>query len=100
MPFSQPLPHCFSESAIRLHAPSGPGVYGISNSSEWIYIGECENIQQALLQHASELNTPMHTRNPTGFVFEICDWRNGPSLQDRLVFEYEPRCNRHWSRHA
>jgi hypothetical protein len=33
-------------------------------------------------------------------VFEICDLASRPSRQDRLVFEYEPVCNRHASRYT
>src|ERR1041385_7345027 len=100
MPFNQPFPRSFTESSIRRHAPVVPGVYGLCNSIEWIYIGECNNIQQALLEHLQEINTPVLRRQPTGFVFEACDCLRGPTRQDRLILEYEPSCNRHWSRHA
>ena len=100
MPFDQPFPRSFTESSIRRHAPALTGVYGVSNSAEWIYIGECDNIQQALLEHLQEGNTPLLVRQPTGFVFEICDWLKRTARQDRLILEYEPRCNRHWSRHG
>src|SRR5689334_11262823 len=98
MPFSQPLPRSFTETSVRRYAPAGPGLYGLSNNLEWIYIGECDDIQQALLNLLQELNTPVGRRRPTGFVYETCDWRKRAARQDQLIVEYEPRCNRHWSR--
>jgi hypothetical protein len=76
------------------------GVYGISNATEWIYIGEADNIQEALAEHLHEGNTALMKRRPTGFVFETCEWTRRPSRHDRLILEYEPTCNRHWLRHG
>jgi hypothetical protein len=99
MPFEQPLPQSFTAAAIQAYAPILSGVYGISNAGEWIYIGETDNIREALLRHLRELNTAILQRQPTGFVFELCDQVIRNSRQDRLILEYEPTCNRHWSRH-
>ena len=78
-----------------MYAPVASGVYGISNAREWIYIGQADNIQDALLNHLQDLSTSLLERQPTGFVFELCDGARRPARQDRLVFEYEPVCNRH-----
>jgi excinuclease UvrABC nuclease subunit len=99
MPFRQPFPRTFTASSVLKHAPTLSGVYGISNASEWIYIGETDNIQAALLEYMQGSDTPLLECQPTGFVFEVC----GPTMrltrQDRLVLEYEPKYNRHWSVH-
>jgi hypothetical protein len=94
MPFSNSFPRSFTASSVRVHAPVMSGVYGISNAGEWIYIGESDNIQQALLRHLMELNTALLKRVPTGFVFEVCDRGQRPGRQNRLVTEYAPVCNR------
>jgi hypothetical protein len=99
MPFDHFLPRSFTASAVRLHAPPLSGVYGISNALEWIYIGESDNIQETLLRHLQESNTALLKRQPTGFVFEICDRAKRPDCQARLILEYEPSCNRDWSGH-
>jgi hypothetical protein len=99
MPFDPPFPRTFTAVSVREHAPALSGVYGISNAGEWIYIGESDNIQAALLLHLQELSTALLKRLPTGFVFEVCERTRRPDRQDRLVLEYEPTCNRHWSRH-
>lgn len=100
MPFEYLTPRLFTSAAIQMYAPSSPGVYGISNSREWIYIGEAANIQNALLTHLESAHTPLMKREPTGFVFEVCEGPRRPLRQDRLVLEYEPICNRRASRYA
>lgn len=92
MPFDQVTPRPFKPMAVQMYAPSASGVYGISNSREWIYIGETENIKGALLAHLGD--APTMKLEPTGFVFEVCEGARRPARQDRLVLEYEPICNR------
>lgn len=99
MPFDEPFPRSFTASSVLENAPALSGVYGISNGSWWIYIGETDNIQAALMHLLEEPVTTTADRRPTGFVFEICDRVQRLARQDRLVLEYEPVCNRHWSRH-
>ncbi len=95
MPFEQSTPRAFTSASVSANAPAASGLYGISNALEWIYIGETENIRDSLLGHLRELNTSLLKSRPTGFVFEICNRAERPARQDRLVFEYEPTCNRH-----
>ena len=100
MPFNQFTPRKFTPDAIHMYAPMTSGVYGISNAREWIYIGETDNIQGALLTHLQRLETALMKRGPTGFVFEICDQARRSSRQDRLVVEYGPACNRLAPQHS
>jgi hypothetical protein len=95
MPFTQIIPRPFGAVAIRTYAPSVSGVYGISNSQQWIYIGETDDIKGALLAHLKEHDTSVSQKGPTGFVYEVCDPGRRAGRQDRLVSEYEPACNRH-----
>jgi hypothetical protein len=100
MPFDQHIPRAFSSTGVRMFAPMASGVYGISNAREWIYIGEADDIQGALLAHLMEPHTSLMKRQPTGFVFEVCESAHRPARQDRLILEYEPICNRNGSRHS
>ena len=93
MPFNQLIPRRFTLDAINMYAPVTSGVYGLSNSREWIYIGETDNIQASLLAHLKDHRTTLMKREPTGFVFEICDQTIRSSRQGRLVGEYIPSCN-------
>ena len=94
MPFEQLTPRPFTEGAIQIYAPSASGVYGISNAREWIYIGQADNIQSALLDHLTDLGTTLMKRLPSGFVFELCVGTRRSAREDRLIVEYEPICNR------
>ena len=94
MPFEQLIPRPFTSSGIRTYAPVASGVYGISNGHEWVYIGESDNIQSALLIHLLDPYASVMRRDPKGFVFEVCEVTRRCARQDRLILEYEPRCNR------
>jgi hypothetical protein len=93
MPFEQLTPRPLTQGAVRLYAPTAAGVYGISNAREWVYIGESDNIQAALLEHLGDLFTPLLQHTPTGFVFEVCAGARRLDRQGRLVSEYHPACN-------
>jgi len=94
MPFNQFLPRSLTAPSIRANAPVASGVYGVSNAREWIYIGATDNIQASLPNHLREAGSALMKRQPTGFAFEVCAPSQRPARQDRLVFEYEPACNR------
>jgi hypothetical protein len=94
MPFDQFVPRPLTATSVNAYAPTTSGVYGISNSREWIYIGETDNIRGALLAAMQELETSLMRLQPVGFIFELCDRAGRPTRQDRLVLEYEPTYNR------
>ncbi|HEX3748117.1 MAG TPA: hypothetical protein VHW09_29510 [Bryobacteraceae bacterium] len=79
---------------MRANAPAASGIYGVSNAREWIYIGESDNIQAALLQDLQEGSSAVLQRRPTGFVFELCGPMGRLARQGRLILEYGPVCNR------
>lgn len=94
MPFDQPIPHPFTAGAVRIYAPAASGIYGISNAREWIYIAETNNIQGALLDHLQEgVDASLLKRQPTGFVFEVCDGVRRSTRQNCLALEYTPSWN-------
>ena len=92
MPFENSVAHAFTAVSIRAHAPSYPGLYGISNAREWIYIDQTDNIQDSLLQHL-ERDSSLLTRVPTGFVFELSHSDRQHTRRERLIREYAPVCN-------
>ena len=98
MAFEFTIPHSFSGVSIRAHAPSAPGVYGISNARQWIYIGEAEDIRERLLEHLTENSTGIKGYVPTGFSFEVCDSHTRTERRSRLIAQYDPVHNRQ-SRH-
>ncbi len=88
MPFDQMVPRAFNAATIRGFAPAQSGVYGLSNSRNWLFIGETDNILQSLLEHLSEGGTAQ--ARPTGFIFETCDQASRGLRHRRLTREYHP----------
>jgi excinuclease UvrABC nuclease subunit len=84
----------FSPVSVQRNAPALPGVYGLSNASEWIYVGAAGNIQAALLAHLQETGTRLKSFSPKGFTFEVCDAEHAAMRHSRLVGELAPPCNR------
>jgi hypothetical protein len=93
MPFRGFRRYSFSRPSIRQNAPSAPGVYGISNASEWIFVGSGADVQSALLDHLTASGTPLLAHAPTGFTFEDCAAGALESRQDSLIAELRPSCN-------
>jgi hypothetical protein len=94
MPFENVFPRSFTAASISGYAPGAPGVYGITNASEWIYIGQADNIRIALASHLDpSSNSEVMGRRPTGFVFEACTKSRQRERCDRLIVEYAPVCN-------
>jgi hypothetical protein len=94
VPFRGFQRYSFSENSVRQNAPKSPGVYGIANASEWILVGAGEDLQAALLVHLRAFGTVLHSRAPTGFVFESGDARSSLARQEHLIAELDPICNR------
>jgi len=94
MPFQRMIPHAFTAASVQGYAPALPGVYGISNSREWLYIDRTDNIQAALANHLNHAHSPLMKRAPAGFVFEVCSSERQDGRCDRLIAEYSPICGR------
>ena len=94
MPFEGYGGFSFSPVSVQRNAPALPGVYGLSNAKEWIYVGAARDIQAALIAHLRETNTTLKLRSPTGFTFELCDAGQHAARESRLVGELAPVCNR------
>lgn len=96
MPFNTTAGHPFSEEGISTYAPPESGVYGIYNNTEWIYVGESQNIEKDLYAHLRSSSEPSYcilSRSPAQFVFDLGDemWRK--ARRDGLVEELKPGCN-------
>ena len=106
MAFEFTIPHAFSVVSVRAHAPAAGGVYGISNSQEWILIGETDNIRERLYNTLIGLGTGIKAHAPTGFTYELCEstvrtdgttgWSHKPAghtirscLQSRIAWRTE-----------
>lgn len=93
MPFEPFYPRKFSVASVSMYAPNQPGVYGLSNSRQWVFIGEADNLRAALLDQLDRGDEAIRRLSPTGFVFEVCHQGVRATRRDRLVTEYSPVCN-------
>jgi excinuclease UvrABC nuclease subunit len=97
MSLSEQDPRWFSEAGISSIKAGQTGVYGIYNSSEWIYIGQAEDLRDRLLEHVrgkSDQSSCMLKHNPTSWVGQIVDKSQLDSLESSLIAEYSPACNK------
>jgi hypothetical protein len=83
----------FTYASVRQNAPHCGGVYGISNASEWLFVGAADDLQAALHRHLMETGTPLRAKHATGFTFEPCDAGARQELLNRLIAELRPACN-------
>lgn len=92
MPF--PKEHCFALTAasVRAHAPSCSGVYGLFNAIQWIYVGECSDIQRRLLSHISDTEAGIKRYGPTGFSFELQPEASRAARRNVLNGELDAQC--------
>jgi cell division septation protein DedD len=82
--------HCdsFTRESIQLFAPPTSGVYGLFNFDCQVFIGESENIREALLRHESEFQS--QPLKPTGFTFELCGAESRKLWAAELVAKFQP----------
>lgn len=93
MPFAEFAGRSFTVASVQKNAPESPGVYGLSNAREWLFVGQGNNIRAHLLDHLKEVGTVLSTQSPTGFTFELCSASQRMGRHDALVRELAPRCN-------
>ncbi len=91
MPFEQGAPMSFTAISVQNNAPSSSGVYGLSNSQEWIFIGEAGNIRNALMEHLREVGAMPASRKPRGFSYELSPAVQRVSRRNALARELTPQ---------
>lgn len=82
--------YSFKEEAVKSHAPTVSGVYGLYNFRHQILIGNSPNIHSALLHHLRETNFRFRRFKPTGFTFELCPPESREFRTQELIQEYDP----------
>jgi hypothetical protein len=90
MPFENHGNRSFTMNSIYKNAPAESGVYGLSNSQHWIYIGESSNLRLQLMDHLRKADGFGVGQRPTGFTYELCAPEDRVARQNRLVSELEP----------
>jgi hypothetical protein len=90
MPFENHGNRSFTMNSIHKNAPAESGVYGLSNSRHWIFIGESDNLRLQLIAHLRNADGFGIGQRPTGFTFELCAPEHRVARQNLLVSELEP----------
>jgi hypothetical protein len=81
-------------TSINKNVPAASGVYGLSNASQWIYVGEAANIHAELFKHLQHPNTFLREHSPSGFTYELSAEEYRAERRNQLVVELEPIGNR------
>jgi hypothetical protein len=94
MNWDQQSTYPFNRTSVLRITSEVSGVYGLLNGNGWIYIGECPNLQRALLECLSGQRPCILQFQPTVFVFELCPPKNRKPRQKALVQIYRPASNK------
>jgi hypothetical protein len=94
VPFENHGNRSFTRISIQNNAPAASGVYGLSNSRGWIYIGETDNIQGELLGYLDRPELFGEGERPSGFTYELGSAENRIQRRNQLVVELDPAGNR------
>lgn len=88
----QPVGRCdsFTKKAILAGAPPTSGVYGLYNFDCQVFIGESENIREALLRHERETDFQSRYLQPIGFTFEPCAAELRKTKAHKLIARFCP----------
>ena len=94
VPFANHGNRSFTMISVDKNVPAASGVYGLSNASQWIYVGESANIHAELFRHLQHPNTFLKGNSPSGFTYELSSEQHRVARRNQLVFELDPIGNR------
>jgi hypothetical protein len=94
MNWDQHTPYPLNRTSVLHNAKEVSGVYGLRNGNSWVYVGQCPNVQRALLDYLGGKMPYVLQFQPNVFVFEPCPPRNRTARQRELVQIYRPACNK------
>jgi len=80
--------------SVDKNVPAASGVYGLSDASQWIYVGETADIHGELRNHLQHPNTFLRGHHPSGFTYELSSEQHRAERRNRLVVELDPLGNR------
>jgi hypothetical protein len=94
MNWDESNPYPLNRTNVLHNTPEASGVYGLLNDNRWIYIGQCPNVQKALLKYLGGKMPYVLQFQPRVFVFDLCSPRNRIARQKELAQIYRPVCNK------
>ncbi len=94
VPWNTNTPYPLNRSSVLRNAPEASGVYGLRTPGQWVYIGRCSNIREALLNYLSGQLPQVLQAEPNLFHFDVCPPRQRVERQRELIQHFQPVCNR------
>ncbi len=92
MPFIQQDPRQFTRWSVEALTPNQHGIYGLYNTTAWLYVGRGD-IRQRLLDHLNGDNPCITRQRPTHFVAEVIAG-DASQREKQLIEELGSFCNR------
>jgi hypothetical protein len=83
----------FDRETILNNVPDQSGVYAIYNESNFIYIGEGQDIRARLLGNSNGDNSCVLAYSPAAFLFELVDAHERVARWEVLMAQLNPSCN-------
>jgi hypothetical protein len=81
------------EYAAVERAPEASGVYTLFSSSQWVYVGESDDIRESLYRHLNEPTTCVSGYGPLYFSFELVEGAQRTARWQSLVTRLKTKCN-------
>ncbi len=80
-------------AAVIAAAPEESGVYAIHTPTIWVFIGDSDNVRQALLDHLNAPDGLLDSFQPLSFSWEQVPQAGRGALRDALIAELRPANN-------
>ncbi len=78
---------------ILAGAPEASGVYALHTPTRWVFIGDSDDIRQALFEHLNATDRRFDAFQPLSFSWEVAPPAERRALRRWLIAELRPACN-------
>ena len=85
--------YIFTAQGIREGALEQSGVYAIFTPRQWVFIGDADNVRQALFDLLNIPHECIHSQQPLSFSWEGVSRSDCESRREALIANLQPRCN-------
>lgn len=84
----------YTRTDIEFLNPNQNGVYGIANTTHWVYVGKGD-IRERMLAHYNGDNSCIVLKQPTRWTAEVfTDKSKVDAREKELILELTPSCNK------
>ncbi len=83
----------FTPRAVRDGAPEESGVYAIFTAARWVFVGDADDMRQALFSCLNTPNVCINSHQPLSFSCEVASPNNRSARRDALIAALQPICN-------